>query len=208
MNILPYIAQATPYTTTYQTSGAVEGAAAAAFAVMMLFAVFIGYAITAIFLMLIFKKAGVPGWAAWVPFYNNWKLLEIGGQQGFWSVLSIIPFVNIISAIMIYIALYHIGIKLGKSGAFVVLAIFLPLVWIIWLAVDKSVWNDEASPSRSLHKPTSTAPAQDVAQQVPAAQPTSFNNYSNEQTAPAQPVETLSQQDQSPTQDQNTTQNQ
>lgn len=56
MNILPYIAQATPYTTTYQTSGAVEGAAAAAFAVMMLFAVFIGYAITAIFLMLIFKK--------------------------------------------------------------------------------------------------------------------------------------------------------
>lgn len=109
---------------------------------------------------------------------------------------------------MIYIAQYHIGIKLGKSGAFVVLAIFLPLVWIIWLAVDKSVWNDEASPSRSLHKPTSTAPAQDVAQQVPAAQPTSFNNYSNEQTAPAQPVETLSQQDQSPTQDQNTTQNQ
>ena len=81
MNILPYIAQATPYTTTYQTSGAVEGAAAAAFAVMMLFAVFIGYAITAIFLMLIFKKAGVPGWAAWVPFYNNWKLLEIGGES-------------------------------------------------------------------------------------------------------------------------------
>lgn len=100
------------------------------------------YAVMAIFLGKIFKKAGLASWPAWVPVYNSWKLLEIGGQQGFWAVLSIIPYVNIVSAVFLYISMYHIGNKLGKDGAFVLLAIFLPIVWVIWLAVDKSTWND------------------------------------------------------------------
>lgn len=110
------------------------------------------YVIYAIFLGKIFKKAGVQSWVAWVPFYNSWKLLEIGGQQGFWAVLAIIPIVNIVSTIFMYIAMYHIGKKLGKDGAFVLLAIFLPIVWLIWLAIDKSTWNDKASSAPSLHK--------------------------------------------------------
>lgn len=110
------------------------------------------YAIFAIFLGRIFKKAGVKQWIAWVPFYNNWKMLEIGGQQGFWAVLAIIPIVNYVSLVFQYIAMYHIGKKLGKDGVFVLLAIFLPIVWLIWLAVDKSTWNDKASTAPSLHK--------------------------------------------------------
>jgi hypothetical protein len=51
-----------------------------------------------------------------------------------------------------YIAMYHIGKKLGKDGVFVLLAIFLPIVWLIWLAVDKSKWNDKASTAPSLHR--------------------------------------------------------
>ena len=100
--------------------------------------------------MQIFKKAGVKPWIAWVPFYNNWKLLELGGQQGFWAVLAIVPFVNIVAAIFLYIAMFHVGKKFGKDGAFVLLAIFLPFVWLIWLAVDKSKFNDEASTVRSI----------------------------------------------------------
>jgi hypothetical protein len=129
---------------------------ATALAVFFAFSVFIFifavgiYVAVALCLMSIFKKAGVKPWIAWVPFYNHWKTLEIGGQQGFWAVLAIIPFVNIVAAVITYIAMYHIGKKLGKEGAFVLLAIFLPIVWYIWLAVDKSKWNDKASSAPSL----------------------------------------------------------
>jgi hypothetical protein len=142
----------------YTTTANNPEAAAAVIAItggIILFSLLIAviiYVVFAIFLGMIFKKTGVKPWVAWVPFYNSWKLLEIGGQQGFWAVLAIIPFVNYVSAVFMYIAMYHIGKKLGKDGVFVLLAIFLPIVWVIWLAVDKSKWNDKASTAPSLHK--------------------------------------------------------
>jgi hypothetical protein len=100
----------------------------------------LSYAITAFLLGRVFKKAGVPQWAAWVPIYNMWKLLELGDQPGFWAVLGIVPFVGLISIIFMYIAMYNIGRKLGKEGWFVIIAIFLPIVWMIWLGYDDSKW--------------------------------------------------------------------
>lgn len=99
------------------------------------------YAVHAFLLGRIFAKAGVPAWKAWVPVYNSWTMLELGGQQGFWAVLALVPVVNIVSAVFVYIAMYNIGLKLGKEGAFILLGIFLPLVWYIWLAVDGSTWK-------------------------------------------------------------------
>lgn len=100
----------------------------------------VAYIVTAWLLGRIFKKAGVKQWIAWVPIYNGWKMLELGNQQGFWAALAIIPYVNFISAIFTYIAMYHIGKKLGKEDWFVVLAIFVPIVWMAWLAFDSSKW--------------------------------------------------------------------
>ena len=102
------------YDYTYHTSAG-TGDTAAAVAVFMGFLFFffifalISYVVTAWLLGRIFKKAGVEQWVAWVPVYNTWKLLEIGGQQGFWAVLSLVPIVNIVSAVFMYIAMYHIG---------------------------------------------------------------------------------------------------
>lgn len=140
------------YTTTDPEAVAAAVAISGAMIFFSFFFAIIIYVIYAIFLGKIFKKAGVPSWIAWVPFYNSWKMLEIGGQQGFWAILAIIPFVNIVSTIFMYISMYHIGKKLGKEGVFVLLAIFLPVVWLIWLALDKSTWNDKASSAPSLHK--------------------------------------------------------
>jgi hypothetical protein len=141
------------YTTTSNPEAAAAAVAVsivlALIGVIFLVAV---YVVSAIFLGKIFKKAGVKPWIAWVPFYNSWKMLEIGGQQGVWAVLAIIPIVNYVSVVFMCIAMYHIGKKLGKEGAFVLLGIFLPIVWLIWLAVDKSTWNDNASTAPSLHK--------------------------------------------------------
>ena len=141
---------------TNASNGTMDDATAVALMVIILFATLIiaivTYVIVGLALMQIFKKAGVKPWIAWVPFYNNWKMLEIGGQAGYWAVLTIVPVISIVSAVFMYIAMYHIGKKLGKDDAFIILGIFLPLVWYIWLAVDKSQWNDTASTAPSLAK--------------------------------------------------------
>lgn len=118
------------------------------FIMIGLWAGIIAYIVQAIFLGMIFKKAGQPAWKAWIPIYNVWTLLQLGGQNGIWAVLALIPIVNIVSAVFMYIAMYYIGKKLGKSDLFVLWGIFLPFVWLIWLAVDRSTWQG-AKPSRS-----------------------------------------------------------
>lgn len=151
MNILTTLAQSSyDYSYDYYESSSsmtpADEAAATVFGVfailfMLVMAVAM-YVVMSLLTMRIFKKAGVEGWKAWVPFYNHWILLELGNQKGFWAVLTIVPLVNIVSAVFTYIAMYHIGLKFGKDGAFVLWAIFIPLVWYIWLAVDDSKWQN------------------------------------------------------------------
>lgn len=159
MNILNTLAQSSQYYSNYNNISEAEALSGAAFLAIFMSFLVIGlifgalvYVFVSICLMRIFRKAGVKPWIAWIPFYNNWKFLEIGGQPGFWAVLTIIPVVNIVSTIFLYIAMYHIGKKLGKESAFVVVGILLPYVWYPWLAFDKSTWNDAASTAPSLHQ--------------------------------------------------------
>ena len=64
----------------------------------------------------IFSKAGQPGWAAIVPFYNViW-----------WFVLMLIPFVNAIIGIIVAIDLAK---AFGKGAGFAVGLIFLPFIF-------------------------------------------------------------------------------
>jgi hypothetical protein len=90
----------------------------------------------------IFRKAGIERWKAWTPIYNTWIMLKLGDQRGFWAILALVPFINIISAIYLIIAMYHIGLRFGKDGLFVLWAIFLPLVWMALLAFDDSSWAE------------------------------------------------------------------
>src|SRR2546421_8569948 len=50
----------------------------------------------------VFTKAGQPGWAVLIPFYNTYILLKIVGRPGWWLLLFFLPFVNIIVAIIVY----------------------------------------------------------------------------------------------------------
>lgn len=152
MNILTTLAQSTrTYIETSSTTSSDESVAVG-IVVFIIIAIFsIGaYVLNAYLLGRIFKKAGLAQWPAWVPIYNNWKTLQIGGQQGWLILLALIPLVQIVAVIFQYIAMYHIGLKLQKSGAFVLLAIFLPLVWFIWLAFDDSKWDESLSNAPSL----------------------------------------------------------
>src|SRR5687768_8795258 len=148
-------------TTTTQLSPEAAAGITLGITIFAIIAFLVSYAVTAFLLGRIFKKAGVEPWKAWVPFYNNWVLLELGDQKGFWAIIAIIPFVNIVSIVFMFIAMYNIGLKLGKVSWFVLLAIFLPLVWLIWLAFDKSTWNNvAAAPSTTPPQtPPTTPPA-------------------------------------------------
>ena len=79
----------------------------------------------------VFEKAGQPGWAAIIPIYNAYILLKIAGKPGWWLVLLFIPVVDIVIYILAYIALAQ---KFGRSDAFAIGLIFLPIVFFPILA--------------------------------------------------------------------------
>jgi hypothetical protein len=80
--------------------------------------------IIAIFVALwkVFTKAGRPGWAAFIPIYNSYVLLKIVGRPGWWLLLLLIPFVNIIVGIMVTLDLAK---AFGKSVLFGILGLLL-----------------------------------------------------------------------------------
>ena len=78
----------------------------------------------------VFEKAGQDGWKAIVPIYNFYVLLQIVGRPGWWLVLLLIPIVNFIVAIIVYIDLaksFGKGTGFGLGLAFLGF-IFLPIL--------------------------------------------------------------------------------
>ena len=78
----------------------------------------------------LFEKAGQPGCAAIVPIYNIVILLQIVGRPVWWIVLMLIPCVNIIVALLVYLDLARV---FGKStgfgiGLFLLGIVFLPIL--------------------------------------------------------------------------------
>lgn len=70
----------------------------------------------------VFAKAGQPGWASLIPFYNVYVLLKIAGRPGWWLLLLLIPFVNLAIAIVVAI---DVAKAFGQSALFGVLLLFL-----------------------------------------------------------------------------------
>jgi Family of unknown function (DUF5684) len=75
----------------------------------------------------VFVKAGHPGWAAIIPFYNYYKILKIVGRPGWWLILFFIPIVNIIVWIIVAI---DIAKSFAKSSGFAVGLILLNFIFI------------------------------------------------------------------------------
>ena len=114
----------------------------------------IGYVISSLLYMLIFKKAGIDTKKAWIPFYNRWTFFELGGQEGWKSLLSFIPYVGIIiSFVFEVLAVVEISKKLDKSPYWAILFVFAAPIWFLILGLDSSRWNDIAG-KESLAKGT------------------------------------------------------
>ena len=90
-----------------------------------------------------FRKVGVDSWIAWVPYYNTWKWLEVGGQAGWLALLSLIPYGSYATAVFLAMGNYRIGIAFRKDSSWVVLGIFLPWVWCYLLGRDGERYEPE-----------------------------------------------------------------
>jgi hypothetical protein len=83
----------------------------------------------------LYVKAGKPGWACLVPFYNRMVMLEIGGQPSWHMIMFFIPLVNIYFSV----TTLHAFVKsFGKDTMYTVGLIFLPIVFLPMLAFDKN----------------------------------------------------------------------
>ena len=94
----------------------------------------------------IFVKAGKPGWAAIIPFYNTYVLFELVGMKGRYVFLAFIPFVgSIILAVMNIIANVKLAKCFGKSDGFAVGLVLLNIIFLPILAFDDSTYEAPAS---------------------------------------------------------------
>lgn len=87
---------------------------------------------------IVFRKAGKPGWAAIVPFYNLYVLFDITWGSGIRFLLLLIPIYNIILSIQTQVRLAR---AFGKSGGFAAGLVFLPYIFIPLLAFGKETYQ-------------------------------------------------------------------
>jgi len=83
----------------------------------------------------IYTKAGKPGWAALVPFYNTLVALELLGRPWWWLLLMFVPLANVVISI---IMTFDYAKSFGKSIGFGFGLLFLSIIFIPILAFGSS----------------------------------------------------------------------
>ncbi len=89
----------------------------------------------------VFTKAGEPGWAAIVPFYNIYVLLQISGKPLWYIILFFIPLINVVAAVLIGIGVAE---KFGKSSLYGVGLGLLGFIFYPLLGFSDAQYNPNA----------------------------------------------------------------
>ena len=149
-----------------------------------LFAVVL-YVINAIFLMKLLKNAGhKTPIAAWVPLWNTVSLMELGGirQPWIWALIffagsaigGAIPVVGVVLSLAVMVAAIIVTVYLAKgvqaalgidSVGGIVLAVLLPVIWVIWMAIASGKvqrYNVEAAVAQGASMPINWVGNSDV----------------------------------------------
>lgn len=85
----------------------------------------------------VFEKAKQPGWACIIPIYNIYVMTRIAGKPGWWTIMCLLPLVNLIFIIWLY---NMISKSFGKDEAFTVGLFLLGFVFWPILGFGKSVY--------------------------------------------------------------------
>jgi hypothetical protein len=105
----------------------------------------VGLVIGVVFVVAMWKvytKAGKPGWASLIPFYNQYVLLQIVGRPGWWLILLFIPFVNFIIALIVLVDLAK---SFGKGVGYAIGLILLAPIFFLMLAFGDAQYTGPAA---------------------------------------------------------------
>lgn len=123
-----------------QIFGASGGAGAGATLTLFFFAM--------IFVMIaaqwmVFTKAGQPGWACLIPILNLLVILKLVKRPMWWILLLLIPFVNFVTLIIIFVDLAK---AFGKGVGFAIGLIILGPIFYLILAFGSATYQLEPEP--------------------------------------------------------------
>src|SRR5438309_11017703 len=90
----------------------------------------------------VFTKAGQPGWASIIPIYNLYIWCKIVGRPGWWIILMLIPFVNIIVGIVLCIDMAK---SFGKGPGFGIGLAFLGIIFLPILGFGSAQYHGAAA---------------------------------------------------------------
>ena len=129
------------YSYSYDAAG---GGAAAAFLIVM-WIIMLAFAVLAIIgLWKTLNKAGLPGWAAIIPFYNEYNVVKLSNRPTyfFWimlacSLLAWIPFIGWLLIIGIFVLWIFMALDIaanfGRGTGFAILLIIFPSIMFLIL---------------------------------------------------------------------------
>jgi hypothetical protein len=94
----------------------------------------------------VFEKAGRPGWAVLIPFYNLYTLIKIAERPGWWLLFFLVPVVNLIVGMVISV---DIARRFGKEDIFGVGLLFLGFIFYPVLAFSDASYRPHHQPVRT-----------------------------------------------------------
>ncbi len=148
----------------------------------------------------LYKKAGKPGWAVIVPFYNTYVLVEMVGLKWYWFLLScaslivgifvdsgiLLTVANIVSLVGNINIYYNLTKKMGKEPVWTVLLVLFSGILLPILGYGKDEWHADALVTenglvdnimaKSNGGQTASAPQQEPSN---SSNPTDENNNTN-----------------------------
>ena len=111
----------------------------------------------------IFEKAGQPGWAAIIPIYNLIVMLDVQGRPKWWVIWYLIPFVNYVSALVMFIIqCLDYAKRFGKNGGFVAGLILLNPIFLLILAFGSAQYQGVSAAAAPPADPPAAPPAEEA----------------------------------------------
>ncbi len=88
-----------------------------------------------VFLIPIFKKAGIPAFKAVIPMLNYWEWNKLNSKPFWWFLILFVPFINIF---MVFLMIVETAKSFGKYGlGEQALAVLFPYVYLIYLGTSE-----------------------------------------------------------------------
>ncbi len=128
---------------------------------LVFFAIYFVVALTlTIALWKVYRKAGKPGWAIFIPIYSFIVLLQIAKRPGWWVLLFFIPLINLVFIIIAYLDLAK---AFGRSTLFgIIFIVLLSPIGFLILGFGKSQYVFAQTPTPKSPTPPQSPPPQET----------------------------------------------